>query len=268
MTHLKIVGLVVAAVLAIGAVFAASASAALPEYRTCIKAKIKGTGTFSDKLCSVPSKGGNKEGGYELGEWNQGKKVTFTGKASVTRFTAYIPENEAEPWKGGTPIGDIECKSGKIAGEITGPKTSTETITYSSCKNNEGKKCSSPGEKAGTIKTLPHLDTLVYGIFGGKKPKKLLLTSVAESIDCEGIAVMISVSALGEISGDVNAISKSSVESLSVNAAGGQEEVFCEGSPDGNPGPFYLTAEIAGTTLPMGETTTASLKGEAMMIQA
>jgi hypothetical protein len=267
MTHLKIVGLVVAAVLAIGAVFAASASAALPEYRTCIKAKIKGTGTFSDKLCSVPSKGGKKEGGYELGEWNQGKKTTFTGKAGVTTFDAYIPENEAEPWKGGTVIGSVVCKSGKIAGEITGPKTSTETITYSSCTD-AGRKCSSVGEKAGTIKTQPHLDTLVYGIFGGKKPKKLLLTSVAESIDCEGITIAIDVSALGEINGDVNTISKSSVESLSVNAAGGQGEVFCEGSPDGNPGPFFLTAEIDGTTLPMGESTTASLKGEAMMIEA
>jgi hypothetical protein len=69
----------------------------------------------------------------------------------------------------------------------------------------------------------------------------------------------------GVNSGNVGVIAKESKQTFSVNAKGGQEPVFNQKSP------FYafLLSNITppGITLPSGENTTSTLKGEYLEIQ-
>jgi hypothetical protein len=266
---IRIVALCLVVASVVSAIITASAAAELPEYRTCIKASPKESGKFNDKSCSIASKGGKKEGDYELGAWNQGKKVTFIGKNGETTLDSYIPESEAEPWTGGTVVGKVVCKSGKSKGEVTGPKTSIVTVEFKTCTS-EGKKCTSAGAKAGTIVTQPLLSILGYS--GGQVTSADLevfrrMGGVNAEFNCEGPAVETSGAVLGVDTGNINLISKDFTQTFAVNAKGGQDVVFStveEGSP------LFLTSLITppGLTLPGGENTTAVLKGEAMEIEA
>lgn len=95
MKRIRIVGLCLVAVFALSAVAVSAASAeTAPTYKVC--AKVKETGKFNDKKCSVASKGGKKEGDYELSEWSAAKKKAFTGKNGVSTLFSYIPEKESE----------------------------------------------------------------------------------------------------------------------------------------------------------------------------
>ncbi|HEY1451069.1 MAG TPA: hypothetical protein VGF47_08950, partial [Solirubrobacteraceae bacterium] len=148
--------------LALAAVAVSSASAALPEYKVCAKATKVGkfyTGKFNDKNCTSANEAGT--GKYELKNWEAAKKKGFKGKNGVSTLDSYIPENEATPWTGGTVVGIVTCKTGKSAGEITGPKTSTVTVEFKTCTS-EGKKCTSAGAKSGVIKTKLLNATLGY----------------------------------------------------------------------------------------------------------
>jgi hypothetical protein len=266
MKRIRIVGLCLVAVFAMSAIASASASAETPEYtyKTCIKASPKESGKYNDKLCTVASKGGKKEGDYELAEWNKGKKVTFTGKNGESTLDSYIPENEAEPWTGGTIVGTVVCKSGKSAGTLTGPKTSTVTVEFKTCTS-EGKKCTSAGEKAGTIKTDQLTSTLVAGTSGESLSLVEGTSGTSAEFNCEGLAVVTTGDLNGVNSGNVGVIAKESKQTFSVNAKGGQEPVFNQKSP------FYafLLSNITppGITLPSGEKTTSTLKGEYLEIQ-
>jgi hypothetical protein len=269
MKRIRIVGLCLVAVFAMSAIASASASAEELSYKTCIKAVPKESGKFNDKACTVASKGGKKEGDYELGAWNAGKKTTFTGKNGVSTLDSYIPENEATPWTGGTVVGAVTCKSGKSAGSITGPKTGSVKVEFKTCTS-EGKKCTSAGAKAGTIVTQPLLSILGYS--GGQVTSADLevfrrMGGVNAEFNCEGLAVETSGAVLGVDTGNINLISKDFTQTFAVNAKGGQDVVFStveEGSP------LFLTSLITppGLTLPGGENTTAVLKGEAMEIEA
>jgi hypothetical protein len=279
MKRIRIVGLCLVAMFALGAVAATSASAELPEYKTCIKASPKESGKFNNKECTVASKGGKKEGDYELGEWNKGKKVTFTGKNGESTLDSYIPEKESEFWTGGTIAGKVVCKSGKSKGSITGPKTSTVTVEFKTCSS-EGKKCTSKGAKTGTIDTNPLNTVLGFDeksevvslVEGGKEG-----TSPSAAFNCEGLAIETTGSVLGVDTGNINKIAKESTQTFKVNAKGGQEVVFA-GVPNesesvwgpGTGAVHVLNSRIAppGVNLPSGENTTSVLKGEAMEIEA
>src|SRR5262249_820655 len=139
-----------------------SASAALPEYKVCVKAEKIGkvyNGKFADKECATAEPKG--EGKYELKGWESAKKFGLKGKNGVSTLDSYIPENEAEPWKGSAVAGTVTCKSGKSEGEITGAKTASITVEFKTCTS-EGKKCTSEGQKAGVIKTKTLTATLGY----------------------------------------------------------------------------------------------------------
>ncbi len=151
MKRFKIVGLCLIAVFALTAVFAGSASAAAPEYFTCLKATTKNKGNYSDKECFTPATATPevKESGtgkYERGAWNAGKKTTFKGKGknpknnNVNPLGECIKPSEAEKAEKekelgkevpcetysqgkGKIEGTTECKTEKLEGEITGPKT-------------------------------------------------------------------------------------------------------------------------------------------------
>jgi hypothetical protein len=273
MKRIRIVGLCLVAVFAMSAIASASASAEELSYKTCIKAVPKESGKFNDKACTVASKGGKKEGDYELGAWNAGKKTTFTGKNGVSTLDSYIPENEATPWTGGTVVGAVTCKSGKSAGSITGPKTGSVKVEFKTCTS-EGKKCTSAGAKAGTIDTKPLTTTLAWA--ASETPTVVQDVEAtgggaSAEFNCEGLAVVTVGDVLGVASKDVNTISKEGTQTFAVNAKGGQDVPFYWNTfGEAEPHISILVSLITppGIELPSGENTVSTLKGEAMEIAA
>ncbi len=272
MKRIRIVGLCLVAVFALSAVAATGASAETLEFKTCVKAKPKESGKFNDKACSVASKGGKKEGDYELGAWNAGKTTKFTGKNGVSTLDSYIPSSEAEPWAGGTVVGEVTCKNSKSAGIGTGPKTEEVTVTFAACST-EGKKCTSDqkGEKIGDITTNPLTATLVWGAESAN-PEVLIESKAGKEaasaeFNCEGLKVAtVRSPVLGVPSGNINKISKESKQAFKVTETGGQEQVFYSATYKGAlEEPAFLASfiEPPGVVLPSGENTSSTLKGEA-----
>jgi hypothetical protein len=283
MRRITTMGLCVIAMFATGALAAASASAELPEYKTCVKAAKVGkkyTGDYNDKTCSEVN--GKGEGKYELGEWNAGKKVTFVGKTGATTFDSYRPASEAEPWAGGTTVNTVTCTSGKAEGELIGPKETNETIEFKGCAS-EGEKCASEGAKAGTIKTTQIMTKLGYVSaedgpikpayignpavwfvrprpVGGLGPGMIWLFACAH-LGITGVGSAVSIAG-----GNVNVVSKESTQTLTVGATGGQE--FPLGGFGEAGEAHFVTSEIGGVQFPSGIATTVTLKGEAIEIQA
>ena len=159
MGRIHLVWLWLAAVLALSAIPAVSAWAAAPEYFVCAKAK--GTGKYQDKACSKLASPG--PGNYERVVWTHARKRTYKSKNDGT-----IVDNSVNPFgselKHGEP-GKIEgtttCEKEKLTGEVTGPSTTAFKVTYSKCSA-EGKSCTTPGQKKGTIATEPLESELVW----------------------------------------------------------------------------------------------------------
>jgi len=269
MRRIKMMGLCLVAVLAVAAVAVSSASAALPEYKVCTKAAKVGktfTGKFSDKTCATSEPKG--EGKYELAGWESAKKKGFKGKNGVSTLDSYIPENEATPWTGGTVAGVVQCKSGKSAGEITGPKTSTVTVEFKTCTS-EGKKCTSSGQKTGTIKTALLKATLGNISGGVGSDVESVSGGPSAQFSCEGLEVVTVGSVIGVNSGNINKINKEGTQTFAVNGKGGQEVVFGEFPPSPVTGEaHFLVSKITppGVELPSGQSTVSTLKGEALEI--
>jgi len=196
MKRIRIVGMCLVAVFALGAIIASAASAAAPEYQTCVKAEKVGKlyphGEFSDKACSVPSPGGK----YSVGAWNAGKKVTDKGKGtSPVNRQIYPALKEA--------VADVECTSEKTAGELTGPKTAKTKAEYKGCKDSEGKNCNTAGEGKGKIHT-EQLVTELLAQPGAAEGVGILIHpetgTVLAHYECEG---GLKVTAIGGVIGEV-----------------------------------------------------------------
>ena len=191
MHRIRIVGLTLVAALAISATAVAGASAAAPEYLSCAK---KTGGNYTSKECTPGSKVGGT-GKYEIEGWEGLKKKGFKGRYHESRIDAYIPASEATPWTGGTVVGLVSCKKGGSTGEITGPKTSKLTIEFGTCTS-EGKKCTSAGAPAGTIKTQELEATLVT--VGGKPAISVKgKVGLYAAFNCEGLELVMSGSLNG-----------------------------------------------------------------------
>jgi len=131
MKRMSIIGLSLLALVAFSAVMASSASAG--EIVTCVK---KAGGKYSDKACSKLA-GTTKEEKYEVGS-AVGTKITSKGKEAKLE----------------TVEGKVICKKNTDAGEITGPKTDIETVTFEECTNSVfGTPClnTGKGEKKGGV---------------------------------------------------------------------------------------------------------------------
>jgi hypothetical protein len=248
MKRIRILCLCLIAVLAFGAVAVSGASAA-PTYKTCIK--VKETGKFNKKNCTEASKGGKKEGDYELAEWNQGKekepKTKNTNGAST--LTSYV--------KGFRIVGEVTCSKAKGEGHITGPSTGNVTVVFEKCTSS-GEKCTSSGEKAGNIKTsLLKTELAANGEkvdirVGEKGVVSAAFSCGAENVTTTGIAD-------GVVTGDINSIAKEATQTFSVNATTGEQENTVDGD--------VLITEITGVgAFESGEGTTAKTKGEEMEI--
>ena len=165
MRRTNIVGLLLAAILALGAVAASSALAAGgPEYLACGKAKKEGkkyTGKYENKTCSEVS--GTSEGKYERAAAKF--PVKFKSKIGATKVHVYDPKDSSED-------AEVICTKGKDAGAITSSTAGTVTITEEGCnvpvEDENGNKskfpgaCNTPGQKSGVIVSKPLATKLVW----------------------------------------------------------------------------------------------------------
>ena len=148
MKRMRILGLALVAVFALAAMTAASASAK-PAWKFCQKAAVKGTGEFTDKLCSVGAEG---KGAYNLVA-GIGKGKGFKGKGEKATLHNVIPGK-----------GDIkvECASFKDAGSVSAPSgVFNVTSEFKKCKS-LGAPCKTEGGKKETITTNKLVGSLGY----------------------------------------------------------------------------------------------------------
>ena len=249
MRRIRIIGACLVATLAIGALGAGTASAQ-PTYKTCIKASPKGSGKWNTRTCTGESKGGEREGDYELGAWNAGRKTTFTGRAGPFTYYSYI--------KGFGVVGTVTCAKAKVAGEITGPSTGTEVITLEKCTTS-GETCTSAGApKTGDVVTAV-LNTELAELGGGAVAVRVKGVPVFSESKCGADEWIISGAIDGDVSGDVNTVSKDLTQDFGVNA-GGEQQISEEGD--------VLIIKVVGVgEFETGVENTMSIKGEAMEIE-
>jgi len=300
MKRIRIVGLGLVAVFALSAATAASASAALPEFKVCVKVakeEIKYTehtsllnapitvslkvytGKYTENTCKVLAPagtyraGGAPEGAYEL-ESGLPKNIK-TGKSEFKTTSG-----PSEFVVSGEPHATVECTSSKSKGEYTGTNEEKNVVVeYKGCKAPEagGYECKTPGAKFGMIKTNPLKGELGY--LAGKGTSKptvgVLLEPEAgggywsEAIDCTHFQLRTKGSVIAEVTGDINTISKAS-SNVFQEAGGKQKWRSFEGGPEQE----LLTEVDSGMGFgPPGgarsfEESTASVSGQALEIEA
>lgn len=232
MRRLAFVPICLIAAFTFTAVVAGSASAAFPEYRTCLKASPKNTGQYSDKACAtLESKGAGK---YELGAWNASKKLTFKGNSGSTRFNAVDTlDTTTGP---GEVLSTTTCAKSKTEGELAGPKTSTWKTKYTKCEA-AGVKCNTPGQKAGIIVTEQLTGTLVNlnteegpGRRVGVRIVGAGLESVIAPYECPPATARVELKGelLAELTGDINRTSKTSGLVAKAGPLGLQSDLYEE----------------------------------------
>jgi hypothetical protein len=118
------------AVFAMGAITAAGASAAPPEFSKWCHEVTKETGKFEDSKCEKEKAKGNFE------------RIKFTSVSGAGKMEA-----------AGTVI---ECKKDTDVGELTGPKTVGKVVvTFTECEGTNGtKKCKVKSKGSGTEGTI------------------------------------------------------------------------------------------------------------------
>jgi len=233
-----------------------------PMFYECKKLATKPyTGKYTDKKCSIEATAKEKEEGkknrYDLVPGTGAKGKPFKGKGGVSAL--HIP--------GGSV--DVTCKTFKDEGTIATPtKLSKTVVEFKSCEMPAKKKCTSTGQKAGTVKT-----NNLAGVLGyiSKSPLKVGLALSAESgsvfaeFTCEGgTEVVVTGAAIGEQKGDINTFNKAFEDAFTVNGEklqsttsfenGAQEELL---SKVNGSGPFASGLQLA-----------AANKGEEVEVKA
>ncbi len=124
------------------------------------------------------------------------KAVPITGPIKVT---STVGEAELKA----ASLGTVKCKHGADVGEITGPDTATDTVTFSECEG-FGVKCKSSGEESGTIRTFV-LDNEIGWVDKAKdevgldfKPGPENATYLAE-FDCSAQKLKVRGSVIGTV---------------------------------------------------------------------
>jgi hypothetical protein len=178
MKHIKIVGICLAAVFAMGMVAAGSASAETEPYiEQCLQTLTAGQGNWLDSQCSVSRASGNWIRVIEpgigncfrvvepgTGAWNDNRcsesggskefiRVTGAAGGEAATFSSIVSSGELETEKGHK----VKCAAGTDSGEITGAKTVGNVIViFTGCESEvlETKvKCKTTGAKEGEIRT-------------------------------------------------------------------------------------------------------------------
>jgi hypothetical protein len=259
MRRMKMMGLCLVALFALTAVAVSSASAAEPAFYECHKLTAKPyTGKYTDKACSKEATSGEKAEGkknkYELQEGIGAKGKGFKGKGG--KATLHTP----------AVGGEVTCKSFGDSGNITTPTTEGKVISEFKTCESLGKKCSSPGAKAGLIKTNPLKGVLGY-INKSKKEVGVALSaetgSVLAEFNCEGLEIVTTGSVIGTIA-PVDVFTKTETNVFAVNGEGFQAIKNFEGGANQE-----LVSKINGSgPFPSGQQAEAVNKGEELEIKA
>jgi hypothetical protein len=253
MKRMRIIGLAIVALCSLGAMTAASASASLPAFYECKKVTVKKSGTY-EKGC-VKTSGGTTEKEYE--------KVEGIGKAAAKLFKG----------KGGaatlhTPAvgGEVVCKAFKDEGRVTAVKAETKVISIFTGCVSLGKKCTTTGQTAGTIKTnsleggLGYIEAASHTVGVDLKAEG---GGELAAFNCEGLEIKVNGSVIGQLT-PINTMSTSSVTAFTVNGSGLQTYKNLEGAPED-----VLESTInGGGPFESGQQATATNKGELLELRA
>lgn len=171
------------------------ATATEPAFYEC--AKVKG-GSFEDKQCTREA-GTVKGEKYELEEGIRKGKI-FKGKGGEVRL--YAPAINAP----------VPCTGSKDEGKLASPTTVEHLVLIFTGCSTMFRPCTSTGAKRGEVRTET-LDGRLGEIAPGS-PGLLASAHTAKgaasiaAMSCEGLSIEVSGSIVGELSGDVNALSK------------------------------------------------------------
>ena len=227
MKHLRILGLALVAVLALGAVAAAGASASQPEFLKCAKApKVGGkyTGGFNNKLCTEVNGAG--EGKYATSAL--ATPLAFTGKGKTTTLYFYKP--------GGGIIYELACKKAAISDEIAEPTSFEGLITFESCSlANEVTKAKAV--KCATSLSVPVVGLLREHTVPATAHPGVSLLFFAPAYSCGGVTLE-TTTALPFITGEVTATTKGEFGTFTVNKATGAQSLEGWLEEEGEPSKF------------------------------
>ena len=126
MKGMRVIGLSFLIALAALSVVASAANAALPEAGRCVKVTA-GTGTYSNASCTIVATT-EKTKKYSWTPASAGEKLTFSGAGTETFLTTVGHST-------------IKCINANFAGEYTGPKTASVTISFQGCTNEAEQQC-------------------------------------------------------------------------------------------------------------------------------
>lgn len=233
-----------------------------PTFYECKKLATKPyTGKYTDKKCSIEATGKEKEEGkknkYDLVPGTGAKGKPFKGKGGVSSL--HIP---------GAGV-TVTCKTFKDEGTVGTPTTVTKAfVEFKTCETPAKKKCTSTGQKAGTIKTNNLAGDLGYI---SKAPLNVGLALRGEGsapfveFSCEGgPEVVVTGSAIGEQKGDINVFSKSFEDVYAINGESLQSVTSFEGEAKEE-----LVSKVNGSgAFPTGLSLTAANKGEELEVKA
>lgn len=242
--------LVFASVVALMAVYALPTSAsALPAYFECKNVGAR-AGSYTDTKCENQT--GPDTGKFEAVE-GIGKGRPFKGKAGGSSF--HMP----------TVGGEILCKSGKEAGDVTSPTSvGAVTLVLKGCETLR-KQCASPGATRGTIQSSPLVGALGYISRSPLEVGVDLSGEAAEpwaTVNCEGLILSVEGSLIASLAGDVNVFAKDTESTVAVTAEGFQSVRSFEGGPTD-----VLAATVNGSgPFESGVQASFSLKGENLEI--
>lgn len=147
MRRIKIVGLCLVAVFAMGAVLAGTASAANPEYGRCIKEGVKKLNNYDSAKCL---KLASEDTGTEAEKLKKGSFVWHPGTPPKPGFTAVLKSGTIATLanKSGTKV---TCEAMTSKGKYTGIKTQVvESTIFKECSSSAA-PCSSAGANSGEI---------------------------------------------------------------------------------------------------------------------
>jgi len=208
MRRIRIAGLCLVAVFAMGAVFAGGAWAANPEYGRCIKEGAKELTKYDNAKCI---KFASEDPGTEAEKLKKGNFVWHPGVPAKPNFTAALKPSTIATLetKAGTKV---TCTGLSAAGKYTGLTTVTVTKTdFEGCESG-GIKCNTSGAGTGVIRVKElegELGLIKTNIKGSTKdkignvlwPKGGTPTSGSEFVEfaCGGLTVKVKNSVISPV---------------------------------------------------------------------
>ncbi len=207
MKRIKIVGLSLVALFALGAVTAGSAFASeRPEYKKCGKTpkveKKTPTGEFSNKECTEAA----SEGKYRLEGVPANTPFTSKSKGATFKIHGKI----------------VKCKKDTDSGEILSQFVDTEKITFEDCYINGNKKEAACGNAASNTITTEQLGSQLFYINEAETENGVALyneeTGVFAEFKCGTETVVIE----GILLGSIKNTSKGETITFAVNGGGEQ----------------------------------------------